>query len=136
MDIDTHLEIDAEQGTVYTVRYGAKTLAFPYHDEGYVQLEGARPIERDVVFSFDGNEREIRTDRIFRLDHVGKYVCLHARWVKITSIVDLHTARVDFTFTHSGTGTSSIVTMNEIVLTGAPGMTLPRFEFEYVPLFT
>jgi len=136
VDIDTHLEIDAEHGKVYTVRYGAKTLAFPYHDEGYIQLEGAHPIERDVSFSYVGNEREIRADRPFRLDHVGKYVYLHAQWVKITSVKDLYTARVDFTFSHSGVQTSSIVTMNEIVLTGAARMTLPRLEFGYVPLFS
>ena len=136
VDIDTHLEIDAERGQVHTVRHGARTLAYPYHDEGYIQLEGAHPIERDVSFSYTGNEREVRADRPFRFDHVGKYVYLHAQWVMITSIVDLHTARVDFTFSHSGTEESDVVTMNEIVLTGSTGLTLPRLEFSYVPLFS
>lgn len=134
-DIDTHVEIDAAHGKVYTVRNGIKTLGYPYHDEGYIQLAAAHPIERGISFHYDGNEREIISDRPFRLDHVGKYVYLHAGWVKINSIKDLYTATVDFMFTHSGTETSNIVTMNEIVLTGSTGLALDRLAFDYSPLF-
>lgn len=136
VDIDAHLEIDAEHGKVYMVRYGAKTLAFPYHDEGYIQLEGAHPIERDIAFSYIGNEREIHSDKPFRLDHVGKYVYLHAGWIRINSVKSLNTATVDFTFSHSGMEISDIVTMNEIVLTGSPGLTLDHLLFDYRPLFS
>lgn len=133
-EIDTHLEIDAEHGRVCLVRDGARTLAFPHHDDGYIQLAGAFPIDRDLVFQYEAGERKATCDKL-RPDMVGKHAYLHGRWVQIEGLLDTNMVSVNFTFQHGGTEISNVVRMNEIVVTSG-GINLPRFTFSYAPRYS
>lgn len=114
---------------------GAKTLAFAFHDEGYIQLEGSGTIDRDPTFQYLGGERKVRCGRLLRADMVGKYIHLHANWMRIAALEDEHTASVDFTFMYSGKEASPVVRMNEIVLTTGSGLTMDALRFSYLPRF-
>lgn len=129
------LAVDSEHGRTVLLRQGATTLAYAHHDDGYIMLEGASPIDRDLVFRYTGGSRRAACDQQLRTDMIGKYVYLHAKWIRIASLVDDHTAGVDFTFQHSGTETTNVVRMNEIVLTTAAGLTLDKLRFSYAPRF-
>lgn len=129
------LIVDADHGRTKLQSNGASTLAFPYHDDGYIQLEGASPVDRDLVFHYAGGERKVRCDQVLRGDMIGKYIHLNARWVRIAALQDEHTASVDFTFLHSGTEISTVARMNEIILTTESGLTLDTLRFSYLPRY-
>lgn len=129
------LSLDGEHGRTVLVHSGVATPAYAYHDEGYIALEGASPIDRDLVFRYVGGSRRATCDQSLHADVVGRYVHLHAGWRHITSLVNDHTIGVDFTFQHSGTETSAVVCMNEMVLTTASGLTLDTLRFSYVPRY-
>lgn len=134
--IGVYLEADAEYGTVYAVSPISRTPAYLYHDDGYIHLEGGFPIDRGLSFSYVGNTREVVCQDGLKEDMVGKYIYLHAQWVRIERLIDSTTAAVNFTFSHSGNEVSDVVLMNEIIVTGSEGIQLPVFEFSYCPAFT
>lgn len=129
-DIGARLLVDATRGRVSIVRDGAETLAFAYHDEGYIQLEGAFPIARNLTFRYAASERKCTCDDLLYPEMEGWYVNLSGQWIRISKVVDAHTASVEYTFPHDSIEVSQVVRMNEIVLTSG-GIQLPTLRFQY-----
>lgn len=49
------LEIDSRSGKVYLTDGVSPVMAFLFHDNGFIQLDGGAPIERDTSISYDGD---------------------------------------------------------------------------------
>lgn len=133
--VGAYLDVDAERGRTALMRNGAATLAYMYHDLGYIELIGASPIDRDLTFTYSKNERKAICKQPLRVDMVGRYAYLQNRWVLITAITDDNTMSVDYTFGQNGMETACVAAMNEIVLTTASGLTLDMLKFTYQPRY-
>lgn len=121
-----------------TVLTDGKTAerCFKYHDQGFIELYPAFPIEREVYASYFGGSAVVSTlGTPFDDDIVGRYIKLEGKWRKIIEQIDNSSFIVDVAFDADGFGYSNIVTMNEISIELSPNSNLTRLNFVYKPTF-
>ena len=115
-------------------------LAFLYHDYGFIELEPAYPILRNVYVSYTGST-VTATNILYQEEeekewYTGKYIYLNG-WYKIASCADKHTLTLE---TSTGAQTTihtfrtTIAPMNEINIT-LTNTTLSKISFIYKPTF-
>jgi len=146
-----YIAFNNESGEIYTDGTNGKTvrilngkteLAFLYHDYGFIELEPAFPILRDIFATCTGST--ISTVNILYSDpeekewYNGKYIFLknnlENKWCKINRCEDKHT----LSLTQEGINCSiqtSIVSMNEITVTPTQGSSINKLSFIYKPTF-
>ena len=122
----------------------SRSLAFLYHDYGFIDLEPAFPIRRKIFATYNG--QTVTTTNILYEDnedyckewYIGKYIFLGTDWFKIYEVTDKHTLKVNprnGVTPGEGKCTSSIVLMNEIIVTPTQGAVISRLNFIYKPTF-
>ena len=146
-----YVAFNSESGEIYTDGTNGKTvktingnttLAFLYHDYGFIELEPAFPILRDIYATCDGNTvttiNKLYSDEDEKEWYIGKYIFLgdesQGKWCKINKCEDKHT----LSLTQAGVNGSfrtSIVLMNEIHITLTQGSFINRLAFIYKPTF-
>ena len=115
-----------------------KNLAFLYHDYGFIQLEPAFPILRDLIVSYTNNT--VTSTNILYHDeeekewYKGKYIALNNTWHKIVECSNKHTLTL---LDSAGTGSeiTSVVMMNEIEIKQSDGSEITKISFIYKPTF-
>lgn len=121
--------------TVLTDGMTAKP-AFLYHDYGFIDLEPAYPIKRDIVISrTQGSTAILAEEAVFEDDDVGKYVYLGGAWRQIVAVESSTEATVPWSSDETQTETTNIVTMNELTITPESEMSISRLNFIYRPTF-
>ena len=123
---------------------GAKTLAFLYHDYGFIELEPAFPILRELYISYQ-NAMVNTVNVLYQEEeekewYVGKYIFIgdasEGGWYKINRCVDKHTLELTKNTNLTGTCKTSIVPMNEITITPTQGTVINKLSFIYKPTYS
>lgn len=123
---------------------GNKSLAFLYHDHGFIELEPAFPILRDLYVSYN-NSLVVATNILYQEEgekewYIGKYIYIgidsFGDWYKINKCIDKHTLELTKNTQMSGICKTSIVSMNEITITPTQGTSLKRLSFIYKPTYS
>lgn len=135
-DYSHYLESDGLSGKTYWVGGTKdKQLAFYCHDNGFIDLEPAYPIERDVQIQLTAGSTTVTSTQAFDESMQGKYLVGNGITLKIVKVEDDSTVIVSARASVSGTKTVSIVTMNEITITPDSSMNLTYLGFKYKPTF-
>ena len=129
---------DGINGKTILNQNGVKTLAFMYHDFGFIELEPAYPIIRSIDVSYNGTT-VTTTENLLALEpepdwYAGKYIYLDDAWYKIVSCDDLHTLTIS-SDAGEGVCTTDIVLMNEINVITSQNTDLLKISFVYKPTF-
>ena len=133
---------DGINGKTISDKNGVQELAFLYHDYGFIELEPAFPIHRDVYVTYDGAtvtstnilyETEIEKDW-----YNDKYIYLGdatGAWYQINKCLDDHTLSLKASVSEPGTCKTNIVLMNEIIVTPTQGSSINKLSFIYKPTY-
>lgn len=134
-DINKEVRIDGISGKTLLVNNDGTnpSLAFLYHDYGFLELEPGFPAERNIYVSYtDGNK--IYVSNILNTDYVGKYIFVSG-WHKIIDQPDKHTFIIDNAIENHGSSRTTIMTMNELEIVPVTTMNLSKLVFSFKPTF-
>ena len=134
-DAGKYIVCDGMNGKTLLTNGISGELAFLYHDYGFIDLEPAFPILRDLNISYTANGAAVVCDSDAFLGQTGKYLHLDGQWRKIVAVDDGRHASVLPTPTSTGKEKTPLVTMNEIVVTPSSDMALTRLNFRFKPTF-
>ena len=136
-----YIYTDGINGKTILYNNGVKELAFLYHDYGFIELEPAFPILRNIYVSYSGNTVTC-ANILYQNDeerewYIGKYIYLKAtgkKWFKIVGSPNKHTLTVTG---NSGTGSlkTSVALMNEMQLTISQNTNIRSLKFLYKPTY-
>lgn len=142
----------SENEYIYTDGFSGKTvldngssrnLAFLYHDYGFIELEPAYPIKRNIYATYNGLNVSVKNllyedDEDYRKGwYIGKYIYLDD-WYKINEVIDKHTLNVmprNGQTPGIGERSTSIALMNELIVTPTQDTTISKLNFIYKPTF-
>ena len=110
-------------------------LSFFYHDGGFIDLEPAFPIERNIEITTLQNSIIITSREKFDETMAGKYVWLKNEWHKISKVLDESTAYIDEAMADAETVVTTIAGMNELIVEPKSTMSLTRLNLIYKPTF-
>ena len=134
----------------------SRTLAFMYHDYGFIELAPAFPIKRKVFATYNGltvSTTNILFEEDFQKDwYIGRYIYLgktkpvypsddneeYGDWYKIEQVTDKHTLMVlprNGVVPGEGKCTTAIVKMNELIVTPTQDTIITKLNFIYKPTF-
>ena len=126
-----HLELDSRMGQSRIALGDSCELAFAMHDEGYIELAPCTPFERSITISHTEDSNIVTSEGLFLPHMAGQFLYLDG-WKKIRQITDVHSAILSDKAASSGTTAVSIVTMNEIEISG-DNLALTMLEVDYTP---
>lgn len=109
------LVLDSRRGQTYTMLGDKKTMAFAFHDEGYIRLAPCAPFVRAAEIHCTDGISEITSAGLFTKAMVGQYIYQDG-WVKISEVINASHAILSRKATVTGSVSTPIVTMNEIRL--------------------
>lgn len=135
-DVGKYIISDAINGKTVLTDGKTSQLSYQYHDYGFLNLEPAYPIYRNVHVVHGGNT-EIYADEgtEFSKAMVGQYIYVNGRWMKIAAVPGPTTITVEGKTDVLGPSVTEIVNMNEIIITPDSEMELTRMNFIYRPTF-
>lgn len=128
--VGAYLEINSATGQVWLVKGEEKELAFYYHDFGYIQLAPCTPFIREVKVAHTAGSKKIVSAGLFLPHMVGQFLLIGGAWHQIHRIQDENTAHTTQNIAVTGSTSTPVVTMNEMVLAGG-GIDLTRFEIAH-----
>lgn len=131
-DAGKYLVSDGLNGKTILTDGRTSELAFLYHDYGFISLEPAFPIQKNVHVSYVSGSSEIICQGM--AGTTGKYIYLDNAWRKIAASGD-ESITVLPVPENTGEEETEIVTMNEITITPDSTMELTRLAFRYKPTF-
>lgn len=125
---------------VYTDGYNGRTVltdgttsanAFLFHDYGFIEMEPCYPAVRELYINYNGNT--ITVSNILHENLVGQFIFAGNAWRKITSQSG-HTLTAE-ELSGSGTLSTMVIKMNEIVIEPVSTMSIDTLTFNYKPTF-
>ena len=132
---------DGINGKTITDKNGVKELAFLYHDYGFIELEPAFPIVRDLSVSYS-NQTVTVTNTLYEEEdektwYEDKYIFLgtnsSGQWYQINRCTDEHTLTLKKAVSNSGSCQTCVVLMNEIQITTGQDTVINKLSFIYKP---
>ena len=133
-----YIYTDGINGKTILDNGSTKTLAFLYHDYGFIELAPSFPVKRKVILSYSGTTvttyNILYDNEVHKEWYKDKYIFLGGRWYKILRCQDPHTLLLT-TSAGAGRCITSIVKMNEIVITPTQGSSITKLNFIYKPTF-
>lgn len=130
--VGKYLVCDGMNGKTILTNGTKSELAFLYHDYGFIDLEPAYPIRRNIQASYTAGSTEVYCEG--GAGTTGQYIWLDGSWrqIMLSDEVSLTVLPVP---ENSGSEETEIVTMNEITITPDSTMALTRLNFRYKPTF-
>lgn len=125
-----YLDIDSRAGQVWLAQGEERSLAFHYHDLGYLMLEPCTPFVRSLRVLCAAGDTRIESEGAFLPHMAGQYVHLDGMWRKIHRVEDAGVAHLSQASTGAGWQVTPVVTMNEVSLRG-DGVSLTKFAVQY-----
>lgn len=139
-DANKYIVCDSLNGKTVITDGTNSELAFLYHDQGFIDLESAYPVDRKVKIHIDSGSNYFTTDYHFIYDVVGKYVYVNNKWYKITSSED-DKYFIDDYFEFDFDGISTVALLNRLTVfhksnsDSEENMSLTRLNFAFIPTF-
>ena len=132
-DVNKEVFCDGINGK--TLLRGAATseIAFLYHDHGFIELEPAFPILRNVFINYTGNTT-IQLINNIKKDVRGEYIFANNKWLKILT-QENNSIIVNEPVGISGEERTCICKMNELSIEPDSTMNIDRISFSYKPTF-
>lgn len=115
------------------------TLKFEWHDYGFIELDPAYPIKRDIVIDVsDGSGSYVVTSQeIFDISDKGKYLYIDGQWREITTVdTENNSLTISGNNITPGLYLTNLVTMNKIIVTPGSTMNITKLNFRYKPTFS
>ena len=133
---------DGINGKTITDLNGVQEIAFLYHDYGFIELEPAFPIMREVSVTYS-QSTVTTTDTLYETEaqkewYNDKYIHLggsSGTWYQINQCTDEHTLSLKKPVSAAGSCQTNIVLMNEIIITPSQGTSISRLSFIYKPTY-
>ena len=132
-NVNKRVVVDPINGKTTLTGAGTNTLAFLYHEYGFLELEPAYPAMRNLYIDYLGGNT-ITFVNIVEEDVIGKYIFAQNEWRKIITQPDKHTITVDDPLTGTGNERTMIIPMNEITVTPITTMDI-NIKFIYKPTY-
>ena len=140
---DGDIYTDGLNGKTVVEKNGIQELAFLYHDYGYIELEPAFPIIRELYVNYEYSTvtayNILYEEEEEKEWYIGKYIFLgsdeNGSWHKITNCVDEHTLTISGNIEEPGSCKTCVALMNEITITPTQGSSLNKLSFIYKPTF-
>lgn len=143
-DDDGDVHTDGISGKTYTIdQEGKHQISFLYHDYGFIELEPAYPILRELHVFCNGTT-VTATNMLYQHEdekewYVGKYIYIGTDetgdWHKIRECTDKHTLILE-TSGQNCLCTTSVVMMNEIYVKPSQGTNINKLSFIYKPTYS
>lgn len=140
-ETNEYIYTDGFSGKTVLDNGSQRTLAFLYHDYGFIELEPSFPAKRDIHASYDGTvviaTNMLYNDEYEREWYTDKYIYLNG-WFKIQECVDQHTLVVlpnNGTIPGNGDIQTTVCLMNELTIKPTQGSLITRLNFIYKPTF-
>ena len=137
-DTEGYIYTDGINGKTIIHENSNDTLAFLYHDYGFIELEPAFPIVRDLYVKYSGDTVDV-TNILYGEEeekewYKNKYIYLD-NWYKIHECVDKHTLKL---YSAAGTGAckTCAVLMNEIQIVPTQDTLITNISFIYKPTYS
>lgn len=140
---DGEIYTDGINGKVTATKDGVEKLGFLYHDYGFIELEPAFPILRNLYISYE-NQQVTSTNILYEYEdekgwYEDKYIFIGAdntgSWYQINQCVDKYTLTLKQSAQSSGSCKTNVVPMNEIIITPSAGTSISTLSFVYKPTF-
>ena len=135
------VETDGISGkTIVNYSSTERELAFLYHDYGFIELEPAFPIRRNIFASCTSSTVST-TNILYKNEaqkewYTGKYIYLVDNWYKIQKCANEYTLWLDGgKQVEAPLKRTSIVKMNEIFILPEQGTTITEVSFLYKPTY-
>lgn len=136
-DVGKNIVCDSMNGKVVLTDGVTTTHAFLYHDYGYIDLEPAYPILRDVEITATSGSNIVKLTYDIVTEHmIGKYIYIDESWNKIEGVTTKNELVLEEVSLTSDTYFTNIVTMNEISVELGAGAKLTTLDFVYKPTFS
>lgn len=132
-----YIIVDALNGKVVKKAGNNVTYAYLFHDHGFIDLEPAYPIIRDVSAEYIEDSTTVTlADPVPNC--VGKYIWVANAWHKIVSMSSSTSLTISGAAESSGEEITDIVLMNELTVTpdNPNNFSITRLKFSYLPTFT
>lgn len=131
-DIGAYVYVNGISGNTTLVKDLTKKTAFIYHSQGFITLEPAFPVLREIYVKTSG-KTVTTTNRIFE-DVVGQFIYIDGSWHKIQTQPNLNTL-ITYTTMPTWAGQTTIMRMNELTVRPLDSMYLSTLNFIYQPTF-
>lgn len=131
------LTVDGMNGKVYLTNGISASMAFLYHDYGFIELEPAYPIIRQMTITYTKNSNTAQLRNYTPWNVTGQYVYLNGGWRKIINQPTELSITLKENMTKTSEETTDIVTMNELtVIPNDPSnFLLSKLSFDYKATF-
>ena len=128
-----YLELDSRMGRVDMINHGVRTLAYEYHDRGYITLEPFGRMWDNVLVEYEAGNNEITIRNIVPTQElVGQYVYLSGEWIRIIAVLATGHVVITKRMENDGLENTHLARMNEIEITG-DNVELTKLEVDYTP---
>lgn len=115
---------------------GAATseIDYRYHDDGYLTLEPANPMAKDIVVSYVSGDGEVScAEASFTEEMEGMYIFLCGDWRLITLVRNPTSMEVAWTADTTSNEKTVIAHLNKILVHKSNGVALSKLEVDYQP---
>ena len=129
-----HVLVDPISGKTTLVGADINQIAFMYHEYGFLSVTSSYPATRDVYINYLGGN-QIEVLNILSANHVGKYIFIKDKWMKIVAQPDRHTLQVSGTISSAGSERTMIIPMNEIYIKPVSTMDITSLKFIFKPTY-
>ena len=128
------VEADGEKMEVRWAGAVTSEIDYRYHDDGYLMLEPADPIDKDIVVSYVAGDGAVTcTEAAFTEEMEGMYIFLHGDWRLITLVRNPMEMEVAWTADATSNENTVIAHLNKILVRKSEGVTLSKLEVDYQP---
>ena len=108
-------------------------IDYSYHDDGYISLEPAMPVVKEVPVTYSAGSGTVHSNGGFTSQMAGQYMQIGGDWRHITFVRSPDEAEIVWQPSEDGSEKAIIATLNRITVTKGEGVTLTKLEIDYHP---
>lgn len=130
------LTVTADGETLRMIRHleGGDRFAYEYHDDGYIWLSPCAPYEKQITVSYQSGSDTINSSSgKFRKCMEGQYAWIGGGWMKIVSVQNSQTAKLEAAASSSGSEATVIATVNRITVERKGGANVSSISLDFTP---
>lgn len=133
-NVSKFVYIDGINGHTTLIGNDFEESAFVYHDSGFISLEPAYPMIRNVYVESSDTDT-ITVINSLNTNVEGMYIFLDNDWYKIEEQIDDHVLRLDRSASTANTRRTIITRMNEFEIIPDNTMELTHLSFSFKPTY-